>query len=72
MCSRWAYKINGGLISGWAYIWNNIFDGKWMGLVQGRGLKTGGGEEGFKVGFYSTCHYCTKMPILTIITIILI
>ena len=38
----------GGLISGWAYIRNNIFIGKWMGLYPG-GLKTGGG---FKEGFY--------------------
>ena len=29
---------------GWAYIQNNIFVGKWMGLYSG----------GFKVGFYST------------------
>ena len=35
----------GGLISGWAYIQNNIFVGKWMGLYPG-GLKTAGG---FKV-----------------------
>ena len=32
----------GGLISGWAYIRNTIFAGKWMGLYPG-GLKTGGG-----------------------------
>ena len=39
--SRWAYK-RGGLISGWAYIRNNIFADKWMGLNPGGGLKTGG------------------------------
>ena len=39
--SRWAYK-QGGLISGLAYIWNNIFIGKWMGLYPGD-LKPGGG-----------------------------
>ena len=38
--SRWAYK-RGGLISGWAYIPNYIFVGKWIGLYPG--LKTGGG-----------------------------
>ena len=38
----------GWLIPGWAYIRNNIFVGKWMGLYPGV-LKTGGG---FKVGFY--------------------
>ena len=32
--------INGGLISGWAYIRNNIFVGKWMGLYPGE-LKSG-------------------------------
>ena len=37
----------GGLKSGWAFIRNNIFFGKWMGLYPG-GLKTGG----LKVGFY--------------------
>ena len=26
----------GGLISGWACIWNNIFVGKWMGLFPGK------------------------------------
>ena len=46
--SRWAYKRGGGLISGWAYIWKNIFVGKWMGLYPGD-LKLG---EGLKVGFY--------------------
>ena len=40
----------GGLISGWTYIRNNIFVGKWMGLYPG-GLKT---EGGFKVGFYGS------------------
>ena len=40
--SRWAYKW-GGLIYGWAYIQNNIFVSKWMGLYLG----------GLKVGFYS-------------------
>ena len=34
--SRWAYK-RGGLTSGWAYIRNNIFVGKWMGLYRGGG-----------------------------------
>ena len=54
--SRWACKEErglypGGLISGWAYIPNNIFIGKWMGLYRGGGggLKPGGG---FKVAFY--------------------
>ena len=32
----------GGPISGWAYILNNIFVGKWMSLYPGE-LKTGGG-----------------------------
>ena len=40
----------GGLVSGWAYIRNSVFVGKWMGLYPG-GLKRGGG---FKVGFYGT------------------
>ena len=31
----------GRLISGWAYIQNNIFVGKWMGLYLGGGLKVG-------------------------------
>ena len=36
--SRWAYKQEGGgLISGWAYIRNNVFVGKWMGLYRGGG-----------------------------------
>ena len=30
----------GGLISGWAYIRNNIFVSKWMGLYS-EGLKSG-------------------------------
>ena len=33
--------VGGGVIFGWAYIWNNIFVGKWMDLYPGRGLKTG-------------------------------
>ena len=40
----------GGLISRWAYIRNNIFIGKWMGLYLGGSLKLGD----FKVGFYGT------------------
>ena len=47
----------GQLISRWAYIWNNIFIGKWMGLYPG-GLKTGGG--GFKVGFYGIYLHVTS------------
>ena len=39
----------GGVKSVWAYIRNNIFIGKWMGLYPGS-LKP---EEGFKVGFYA-------------------
>ena len=35
---------------GWAYIRNNIFVGKWMGLYPG-GLKPGGD---LKVGFYGS------------------
>ena len=35
-------------MSGWAYIPNNIFVGKWLGLYPGGSLKPGG----FKVGFY--------------------
>ena len=31
----------GGVVSGWAYIRNNIFVGKWMGLYP-EGIKTGG------------------------------
>ena len=31
----------GGLISRWAYIQNNIFVGKWMGLYLGGGVKSG-------------------------------
>ena len=41
-------RAGGGLISGWAYIWNNIFVGKWMDLYPG--VQNQGG--GFKVGFY--------------------
>ena len=40
----------GGGGGGGAYIRNNVFDGKWMGLYPGV-LKTSGGS--FKVGFYS-------------------
>ena len=54
--------INGGLISGWGYIWNKIFVGKWMRLYPG-GLKTG---RGLKVGSYGIAftlhnyvHTCT-------------
>ena len=36
----------GGLISGWAYIQNNIFIGKRMGLYPGGGLKPGGLKSG--------------------------
>ena len=42
------YKRGGGLISGWAYIQNNIFVGKWVGLYPGK-LKTG--EGGLKWDF---------------------
>ena len=35
-----------GLISGWAYIRNNIFVSKWMGLYPGGGLKPGGIKTG--------------------------
>ena len=40
----------GGLISGWAYMRNNIFVGKWLGFYPGGGL-----QGGFKVGFYGIC-----------------
>ena len=47
--SRWAYKRGrgggggAGLYPGGAYIRNNIFVGKWNGLISGGCLKTGGG-----------------------------
>ena len=44
------YSKQGGLISGWAYIQNNIFVGKWMGLYPGV-LKTGWGGGGLKWDF---------------------
>ena len=57
MQKEYTYTVDGlinggGLISGWDYIRNNIFVGKWMSLYLG-GLKPGG--MSFKVGFYGTC-----------------
>ena len=46
----------GGLISGWAYIQNNIFVGKWMGLYLG-GLKPGEGRGALKWDF-TICNWC--------------
>ena len=42
--------INGGLISRWAYIQNNIFVVKWMGLYAGE-FKTRGGGGALKWDF---------------------
>ena len=54
----------GELISGWAYIQNNIFVGKWIGLYRGGG---GGGLKpgGVKVGFYGI----RKVPMNHVVTI---
>ena len=46
MYSRWAYLNGGegGLIYGWAYIWNNIYYWQMDGLITGGGgLKSGEG-----------------------------
>ena len=48
--------MGGGLISGWAYIQNNIFVGKWMGLYLG-GLKPGEGRGALKWDF-TICNWC--------------
>ena len=50
----WVYKWGGGgLISGWGYIRNNIFVGKWL---ISEGLKTGGGgwdEKQLRESYFS-------------------
>ena len=57
----------GGPISGWAYILNNIFVGKWMSLYPGE-LKIGGG--GFKVGFYGMYFKYIFYKYMTIVQIV--
>ena len=48
----------GGPISGWAYIRNNIFVSKWMGLNKGGGLKTGGGlKSGILLYLMKVCQH---------------
>ena len=45
--------INGGLISGWAYIWNKYIRWQMDGLIS-EGLKTGGSLK----WDFTVCNWC--------------